>query len=277
MIWLADKAIYGGTYRLMIPLKFIFGFFDDYNKVVVNCKHELVLLRSNVDTNVYISDEDSLKFDIQKVHWKVPHVVPSDHAKISMLKSVERKEEIPLAFRSWELYELPNVQQATRNIWSVKTTTQTTKPRYVVVAFQTKRNNVVDMDPKQFDHCNISNIRLYLNNDRYPYDDMNLNFADGDYCEAFSMLDRIQYGYYNGTQAKNPVDVMEWVRDKEVIFFAFDCSRSDESVKNGMVDVRAEMDARQNFPANTTAYCLIIHDNFVRYCPATGIVHRNLV
>lgn len=276
MTWLANKQVMSTTYRLMIPLKFIFGFFDDYNKVVVNCKHELILLRSHNDSNVYIADEETLKFEIQKVHWKVPHVALSDHAKTGIMKTIERKEDLPLTFRSWDLYELPNVLQSDRNIWSVKTTTQTTKPRYVVVAFQTKRNHVVSADPKLFDHCDISNIRLYLNNDRYPYDDMNLNFAHGDYCEAFSMLDRIQNGYYNGTQGPNPADMLEFIQDKSVIFFAFDCSRSDESIKNGMVDVRIEMDAHSSFPAHTTAYCLIIHDNFLRYNPATGIVQRNI-
>lgn len=224
---------------------------------MVNCKHELVSIRSHTDTNVYIADEDSLKFEIQKIHWKVPHIALSDHTKMSMLKTVERREEIPLAFRSWDLYELPNVLQTDRNIWSVKTTTQTTKPRYVVVAFQTKRQNVVKEDPKLFDHCDISNIRLYLNNERYPYDDMNLNFTNGDYCEIFSMMDRIQSGYYNGTQGPNPVDMLTLIQNKDLIFFAFDCSRSDESIKNGMIDVRIEMDANSNMPANTIAYCLI--------------------
>ena len=31
------------------------------------------------------------------------------------------------------------------------------------------------------------------------------------------------------------------------------------------VDVRTEFDCKENIPANTTAYCLIIHDHVVQY------------
>lgn len=277
MMWLGGTDIQDTTYRLIIPLRFLFGFCDDYNKVVVNSKHELVMIRSHTDANVYIAKDDILKFNISKIQWKVPIVTLSNHAKMTMLKTIERREPIPLAFRSWDLYELPNVLQVTRNIWSVKTATQITKPRYVMIAFQTKRNNVISADPQRFDHCNITNIRLYLNNERYPYDDMNLNFARDDFCEVFSMLDRIQNGYYNDTQPKSPFNILPHLKDKSMTFFAFDCSRSEQSdVRNGMVDIRIEVDARENFPANTTAYCLIIHDNIVHYYPATGIVQRTV-
>lgn len=275
LLWLSGNEIEEQTYRLMIPLKFLFGFCEDYNKVIVNSKHELILMRSHSDTNVYIADTDFLKFNISKIQWKVPLVTLNDHAKMTMLRTIDRKEEIPLAFRSWDLYELPNMLQVTRNIWSVKTTTQITKPRYVVVAFQSKRSHVIKADPQRYDHCNITNIRLHLNNERYPYDDLNLNFAGEDYCEAFITMDQIQNGYYNGTQSKNPLNMIPNIKDKSIIYFAFDCSRSENlNVRNGMVDVRIEVDASENFTANTTAYCLIIHDNFVKYVPATGMVQR---
>lgn len=275
LLWLHAKEIQEQTYRHIIPLKFIFGFCDDYNKVIVNSKHELVLIRNHSDVIVYNAKEDFLKFNISKIQWKVPLVTLSDRAKITMLKTIEQKEPIPLAFRSWDLHELPNVLQVTRNIWSVKTATQITKPRYVIVAFQTKRFNAVNLDSQRFDHCNVSNIRLYLNNERYPYDDMNINFGINDHCELYSLSNQIQNGYYNGTETSNPLNMGDDIKDKTYTYFAFDCSRSEHSsVRNGMVDIRIEMDARENFPAHTTAYCLIIHDNLVQYWPATGIVQR---
>lgn len=151
-----------------------------------------------------------------------------------------------------------------------------TKPRYVIIGLQTNRNHVIASHPDVFDHCNISNMQLYLNNERYPYNDMNLNFSEGDFCELYNVLRQIQDGYYGGTQPINPADTFKSFRREETIFYAFDCSRSDESVKRGMVDVRIEMVAQENFPANTAAYCLIIHDNMVRYCPSSGLVFRNI-
>lgn len=261
--------------RMIIPLKFVFGFCDDYEKVLVNSKHELILVRNRTDLNAIIATTDVLKFDIQKVHWKIPHVALSDHAKLNMLRVVDRREQIPLSFRSWDLYEYPNIPQTTRNIWSVKTTTQLSKPRYVVVAFQTNRNHNVKANSTFFDHCSVTNLRLFLNNVRYPYDDTHMNVAEGEFSETMNILNQIQNGYYNNTQHTNPNNLLATIGN-QVFLYPFDCSRSDESMKNGMVDVRIEIDALKNFPPDTTAYCLIIHDNMIQYSPATGIVTRDI-
>lgn len=277
LIWLSGQDIKNRTYRMFIPLKFIFGFCDDYNKVLANCRHELILVRSRLDTNFYISKDASIQFDIMKVQWKIPHITLSDHAKMGMLRAIERHENIPVAYRTWDLYEMPAVPQSMRNNWTVKTATQVGKPRYVVVAFQTNRNFIANEDPKVFDHCNITNIRLYLNNVRYPYDDLNLRFTEGDYAEVYRLLGRIQSSYYNGTQQLNALVSTGKILDGGTTVYPFDCSRSDDGVNgNGMVDVRIEMESSKNIPNNTTAYCLIIHDNMIQYTPATGIISRDI-
>lgn len=274
-------SVQTGTYRMMIPLRFIFGFCDDYNKVILNSKHELILVRSRSNLNMYQARNDMLLCVVNKVQWKIPHITLSDHAKLQMMKTIQHKDEIPLTYRSWDLYELPTLPQTTRHSWNVKTTTQVTKPRYVVVAFQTNRNMIADQDATAFDHCNISDIKVHMNNERYPYDDMNLNFVEGNYLELFNMFTKIQQTYYNETSNFNPV-TMNLNQDVNIDsfgmnpIFVFDCSRSDERIKNGMVDVRIEMETRINFHPNTAAYCLIIHDNLVRYSPFTGHVIRDI-
>lgn len=43
-----------GTIEVYIPLRFLLGFFEDYNKILVNCRQELILKRSKDDSNVFI-------------------------------------------------------------------------------------------------------------------------------------------------------------------------------------------------------------------------------
>lgn len=52
----------------------------------------------------------------------------SDAAKLSMLKTLNRNDDLPIEYRSWDLYELPAVPQSTRHNWAVKTATQLLKP-----------------------------------------------------------------------------------------------------------------------------------------------------
>lgn len=39
--------------------------------------------------------------------------------------------------------------------------------------------------------------------------------------------------------------------------FVIDCSEQNDSIKSGPVDVRLEIEASEDIPVNTTAYCLI--------------------
>lgn len=263
-----------GICYMMIPLKFIFGFCEDFTKVIMNSRHELILVRSRSDDNAYMGNRE-INFLIQKIHWKVPHVTLNDRAKLTMLRTIKQNEYLPLPYRSWDLYELPALPQTTRYSWNVKTTTQVTKPRYVIVAFQTRRNFIANANIAQFDHCNVTNIKLHMNNQRYPYDDLNLNFGLAKYHELFNMFKSIQPSYHNGLGGINPIDT-NYAAFSNAPVFAFDCSRSDESMKTGMVDIRIEMQTSANFPESTTAYCLIIHDNLVRYSPFTSMVYRDI-
>lgn len=270
----SGKAVTAGTYKMLIPLRFLFGFCDDFRKVIMNCKHELILTRGRSNDCLYKSNTDIVKLTINKIHWKIPHVSLSDNAKLSMLKIMSKNDSLYIPFRSWDLYEFPVLPTTNRHTWSVKTTSQVKKPRYVIVAFQTNRRTLVK-DSSEFDHCNISNIKLYLNNERYPYDDLNLDMSENHFYELYYMLQSIQQTYYNEVSFNNPTayNLEHFLRRP---LFAFDCTRSDETIKTGMVDVRLELESKSNFSASTAAYCLIIHDNLIRYSPFSSIVHREI-
>lgn len=98
-----------GIFSTSIPLNKILGFAEDYEKVIINCKHELILLRSNTNINALKlnSGEEIEDILITKMVWRVPHIKVSDRVKINLLKHLEKDRAIPLAFRSWDLYEYP--------------------------------------------------------------------------------------------------------------------------------------------------------------------------
>ena len=53
-----------------------------------------------------------------------------------------------------------------------------------------------------------------------------------------------------------------------------DCSQQNETMKYAPVDVRIEFESTGNFPAGTSAYCLILHDRIVQYKPISGEVKK---
>ncbi|XP_055309447.1 uncharacterized protein LOC129573179 [Sitodiplosis mosellana] len=263
------------TYSLVLPINQLLGFCDDYKKMILNAKHELVLVRNRKDIYSYMAGSESFNIKMKKIQWKVPHITLSDEAKLAMLRYLEKKQTISIPYRSWDLYEMPQLPQSRRHIWTVKSTTQISKPRYVFVVFQTNKQTV-SANSATYDNCDISDVKLYLNSEYYPYDNYNLDFTSGNYQELYHSFLQIQSSYYqgHGTLDSNSC-ILTFDQFGNSPIFAFDCSRSEESLIGGTVDVRLEINARENIPANTAAYCLIVHDNQVEYSPFSGIVVRN--
>lgn len=270
------KATVDGTFSYCIPLKAIFGFVEDYRNVIINAKHELILVRSRSDVNLFCSDVDNIKFELNKIQWRMPHVQVSDTEKLKLLKCVDQKQPIPLNFRSWELYEYPTLPQTDRHIWAVKTSTQLQKPRYIVVGFQTDRNNKIAKNISHFDNCELTDLKVSLNSECYPYENLNINFDKNQYAILYDMYCKFQESYYCHDKALCQ-PLLNFQQFKSIApLVVIDCSRQNEVIKNGVVDIRIAMQLNKNFAPNTTAYCLIIHDNMITYNPYTNIVNRSV-
>lgn len=265
-----DKIADVGNFSACLPLKLLLGFAEDYAKLVMNVRHELVLTRSKNDTNAFTGGATTA-INLTKVQWMVPYVYPSDLERLRLLKIVETDHPLTMCFRSWELYEYPLLPQTTKQTWPVKTTTQLEKPRYVIVAFQTDRKSQLNKDASKFDHCNLTNIKLYLNSDCYPYDNLNLNFTTNKYALLYGMYEKFQNSYYG--KLNEPLYGVKKFKEQAPVV-VIDASKQMETLKSGPVDVRLEFESSANFPANTTAYCLILHDRVVEYTPSNGNVKK---
>ena len=262
-----------GNFSAVIPLNKVLGFAEDYNKIVINCKHELILNRSNTNLNSVILTDDIAHFqiDIERVQWRVPHIKVSDRERLTLLKHLERDKPIQIAFRNWDLYEYPLLPKTTKHSWSVKTASQLEKPRYVIFCLQTNRKNNKTRDSSVFDHCEVTNVTLFLNSQYYPYEPLGLKFSENKYSILYEMFVKFRQSYYNC-----PVDPLLDLKEfkEKAPLFILDCSRQNDSLKTGPVDVRLEIECSTAIPDKTTAYCLIINDRLVEYKPLSNIVRR---
>ncbi|XP_037911951.1 uncharacterized protein LOC119652085 [Hermetia illucens] len=271
--WSPNESITpsSGYFNFSIPLRKLLGFAEDYKKIIVNAKHELILVRTRSDENAFISSTDNVHIKIFKLQWKVPHVNPDGAEKLSMLKYIESGHPIQISFRNWELYEYPVLPTTTDHVWNVKTTGQLEKPRYVILALQTNRKNLKDKDASKFDHCDLTNIKIHLNSESYPYDDMNIKFSRDRFALLYDMYCNFQQSYY-GVQPQPLLSQSEYKESAPII--VIDCSRQNESMKSGSVDIRLDMKTSVDVPALTTAYCLLLHDRVIEYNPLTSSVQK---
>ena len=278
-----------GYFDVSIPLSHLLGFAEDYNKVIVNMKHELILTRATSDTNAVIKTvppaagadaaavaqaavlaAEDAKIHILNIEWLMPYLKLSDKHKINLLNYIAKDKPIRMAFRSWDLYEYPAVPQTMKHVWVVKTATQLEKPRFVIVGLQTDRKSN-EKNASQFDHCKIRDVKLYLNSQFYPYSNMNLDFTKNQFAILYEMYTNFQPAYYNKT-AKPILTKNQFLKNSPL--FVIDCSKQNESLKSGSVDCRLEIEAVDNIPPETSAYCLIIHDRIIEYNPISSIVRK---
>ena len=117
----------------------------------------------------------------------------------------------------------------------------------------------------------MSSIKAFLNSEIYPYTNLNLNFANRQIALLYDMYCKFQLSYY-GRLSQPLLDINTCIKDAPL--FVIDCSKQSEALKSTTVDLRLEFEANENFPAQTRAYCLRIHDRLVKYNPLTSIVNK---
>lgn len=275
---ISNECTGAAEFSLVIPLRLYMGFFEDYKSIIMNSRHELILNRSGSDSKCFSTVNDApniFTISINKIMWRMPHVKVDDFTQVKILKQIESNESIPVAYRSWDLYEYPTLPQTTRHVWSVKTTSHLTRPRYIILCFQTNRN---DYGPASnfFDSVNLSDARVYLNSECYPQESLQLDFDQVKGAIGYHMYVKFKETYYHDGSGIPSDPIMSYNNWLGSPIYVFDCSRQNETLKTSSVDVKIEFETQHNIAANTTAFCLIMHDNLIQYNPLTSIVTKNL-
>ena len=89
-----------GTFSFKVPLKHIFGFCEDYNKILYRIKQTFTLTRNNDNDAIFRAKAaDNGKITVDKISWYMPHVIPTDKDKMELYKIIERKETLPIGYR----------------------------------------------------------------------------------------------------------------------------------------------------------------------------------
>jgi len=76
--YVIQKPDLKGTFSFRIPLKHIFGFCDDYEKIVYGFKHQLTLVRKGDKDAIFrAAAADAGKVVLSKPSWYMSHVAPN--------------------------------------------------------------------------------------------------------------------------------------------------------------------------------------------------------
>lgn len=261
-----------GNFGLSVPLNTLLGVAEDFKKILMNVRQELVLIRNNDDTDVIVNSvEEKVKLVIDKVLWRVPHVAVGLREQVALTKLSGRNVEMHIPFRSWEIHEYPSIPKSTKQSWSVKTAPQLETPRFIIIGFQTGKKGKMKANMAKFDNIGLTNMTVFLNGERFPYDNLNIDFDSNHFAVLYDMYARFQHSYYY--KSNEPLlSPSQFVSNTPLI--GIDCSYQAEALHKSGVEIRIEYSTKTEIPDGTTAYCLILHDKAFQYSPLTKIVKQ---
>ena len=96
--YLIQSPTVKGTFSFRIPMKHIFGFCEDYDKIVYGLNHNLTLVMKTDDDAIFRgAAAGDGKVSVDKISWFMPHVIPADAEKFSINKTIESKVKVSVA------------------------------------------------------------------------------------------------------------------------------------------------------------------------------------
>ena len=264
-----------GSFSFRIPLKHIFGFCEDYDKIVYGLKHTLTLTRDNDNTAIFkaivlnVGGNDTLPFGkirLDKIIWFMPHVMPADEDKMKLYKIIERKEKIPVGYR---MIQCDSASVPPGNIssfsWRLAVKSSPEIPRFIIIGFQHNGINNQTTNPSIFSSMNVRNMYVMLNSTRYPATDYNINFRAQQFSRIYGDVANFRSKFFNMDELISNPNINPSDYKDLYSLFLFDVSKQSEKLKYSTTDIQVKMFFRGEIPVGVQVYGVIISDRLINF------------
>ena len=261
-----------GKFNFKIPLKHFLGFCEDYKKILYGMQQRLTLTRTG-DNNAIFRGQNAAgnaalvnaKIVLNKINWFMPHVIPSDAYRLQLDKIIERKEKIPVGYRMLQCDNIP-VVGGTGFTWRLGVKSSPDIPRFIIVGFQTGKNNNQTTNPALFDHCEVRNIYVTLNAKRYPDIDYENDFTINKFSRIYGDAALFRKKFYNMDELISNSSIRPDNYKTLFPLFVFDVTKQSEKLKTSVSDIHIKASFNNNNPPpNTMAYAVIISDRLFHF------------
>ena len=260
-----------GSFEFKIPLKHFLGFCEDYKKILYGMQQRLTLTRTGDNDAIFRNGGDIGKIRLDKIRWFMPHVIPSDAYRVQLDKVIEKKEKIPVGYR---MLQCDNTQVPVNQktfTWRLGVKSSPDIPRFIIVGFQSDKNNNQISNPAIFDPLYLRNIYVTLNAKRYPDTDYNNDFDKNQYSRIYGDATLFRKKFFNMDELVSNSGI-EPIDYKNLFpLFVFDVSKQSEKLKTSVSDIHIKAffnpapGGAANPGANTMAYAVIISDRLFHF------------
>ena len=255
-----------GSFRFSVRLEDIFGFATDYHRVMYGFVHTLTLIRNVNHDDAMFGAADAIKGKVEfsKISWILPHVTPSQVTNYELVKLINEQRTLSIDFRARQCLTtvLPESNQF---LWRLGIRTSPEKPRFIVLGFQKDREGSLEKNLGLFDHCQLKNTFVLLNNERYPAMDYNADFLKNHYNKLYREFYQFMQRFYGISDSVTTTSVDPIAYKHLFPLIVYDVSRQSERIQQAAVDITIQCLFNETAPAKTKAFCLMISDRRLKF------------
>ena len=274
--WIFDDTKDKGSFTFRIPLKYIFGFANGYDKVIYGFNHCLSLVRQSDFFALYkkTSDVESGKIVLSSITLHMPVLTPETQTKLRLLEIVNNKVPVHVNFRERRGMNIDIPSNLTVFDWQLSTIALPKRPKYCFVAFQP-----ADLGTDQtsnyalFNNANISTMSISVNNWRHSLHDLSqCDFANNSFQEFYrSFLDTREH--LTGLGSLITMSHVSPEKYKELYpIFTFDLSRHNEDISSQTVTTILHIQFKKSPEKSMRCHVLMISDTEVILSKENGVV-----
>ena len=150
-------------------------------------------------------------------------------------------------------------------LWRLGIRTSPEKPRFIVLGFQKDREGSLQKNLGLFDHCQLKNTFVLLNNERYPAMDYNADFLKNHYNKLYREFYQFMQRFYGISDSVTTTSVDPIAYKHLFPLIVYDVSRQSERIQQAAVDITIQCLFNETAPAKTKAFCLMISDRRLKF------------
>ncbi|XP_065674163.1 uncharacterized protein LOC136091104 [Hydra vulgaris] len=264
--WIIQKPNSKGSFSACIPLKHIFGFCNDYDKVVYGFTHTITLDRKSDNEAIFrAAGVAAGKVDIQKLSLFMPHVRPLPKMRGIIDSDIASKISVPVAFRSRGFDSLPVPVGTTEFSWQLSSRINSTKPRYVIIGFQTNKLENQEINYTLFNHCDVKDMSINVNSRKYPTNSYNLSFPNNQFSRIYKAAAEFSKKFYGMSELITNCDISPSEFKDLYPLFVFDISKQIQDIKGSTLNLTVKVTFNSSVPADTMAYSVVISDTLFNF------------
>ena len=253
-----------GIFSFRIPLKWVFGFCNDYDKVIFGYDHELVCLRQNDCYALFKKTQAQAipvgKINITSITLHMPVVTPSINMRTELLEMVENNLPLSIHFRERRGQSIDIPKGLQQFDWQFSCISLPKRPEYLLIGLQKSIDTTQLINYGIFEHSNVTAMSISVNAKKFHlHENDPADFTENAFSEFYRSFIGVRENLCGIDKRLNESHMSPSDFKNLFTIFCFDLSKHREGIREQTVSttlhIKFESPTAKNIRCFVTSLC----------------------